>query len=301
MDKAQTLPTDRQNSHGVVIIPHYDDLTRLDRCLTALMENDLTGVEIVVVDNDTPRSLDALKRKFPAVRFLTEPEKGAAAARNRGVAETTAPHLFFIDADCVADQNWLTVARQCVRPDTLIGGRVDVFDEGHGPRSGAQAFETVFAFDFRSYIEDKGFTGAGNLVTTRQVFDDVGPFLNGVSEDLEWSQRAVEKGYDLIYVDDLVVSHPTRSDWQALKRKWRRMTDEAFQLAQVRPLGRLKWALRALAMPLSIFAHAPRILRHPGLRSGRERILALLTLVRQRLLRMVWMLKQSLTHQKQSS
>ena len=50
-------------------------------------------------------------------------------------------------------------------------------------------------------------------------------------------------------------------------------------------------ALKALLMPASVLAHAPRVLRHPGLTAG-EKARALATLVRIRLARMVWMLGQ---------
>jgi GT2 family glycosyltransferase len=164
-----------------IIIPHYNDVARLGRCLAALMENDLADCEILVVDNGSTQSLAELQAAFPTVRFVTETERGAAAARNRGVAETTAPLLMFIDADCVAAPDWVSVGRAVAGKADLIGGRVEVFDETPPPRSGAEAFEAVFAFDFRQYIEVQGFSGTGNLITRREVFEDVGPFRGGVS------------------------------------------------------------------------------------------------------------------------
>lgn len=278
---------------AAVIIPHYNDVIRLDRCLKVLTAGNLRGVDILVVDNGSTQSLAGLQAAFPMVRFLTEPEKGAAAARNRGVRETTAPILIFIDADCLPAQDWLGVARTVAPKADLIGGRVDVFDETPPPRSGAEAFETVFAFNFRNYIEVQGFTGAGNLVTRRDVFDDVGGFVNGVSEDRDWSMRAVAKGYRLIYEDGLVVSHPSRSDWPALRHKWHRMTRELCASNGTTPRDRLRWALRALAMPASAIAHLPKVLFSTRLNGADERLRAMATLIRLRLLRMVWMLRQA--------
>ena len=40
--------------------------------------------------------------------------------------------------------------------------------------SGAEAFEAVFAFDFDTYINKKGFTGAGNLICPRCIAGDGG-------------------------------------------------------------------------------------------------------------------------------
>lgn len=276
-----------------IIIPHYNDVARLGRCLAALMENDLAGCEILVVDNGSTQSLAEVQAAFPAVRFVTETERGAAAARNRGVAETTAPLLMFIDADCVAAPDWVATGRAVAGKADLIGGHVGVFDETPPPRSGAEAFEAVFAFDFRQYIEVQGFSGTGNLITRREVFADVGPFRGGVSEDRDWSFRATARGYRLSYEDGLRVGHPSRADWAALRAKWRRITQEMFGQTGGSVGARLKWALKGLLMPASILAHLPKVLTSPALSGPRDRWRAALTLTRLRLTRMVWMLRQA--------
>ncbi|WP_209509843.1 MULTISPECIES: glycosyltransferase family A protein [unclassified Ruegeria] len=276
-----------------VIIPHYNDLPRLERCLYALKENNLTDTEVVVVDNASPVSLEGIQRLFPEVRFVVESQKGAAHARNRGVAETTAQRLFFIDADCVPASDWLEVGRSISDRADLIGGRVDVFDETPAPRSGAEAFEAVFAFNFRRYIEVQGFSGAGNLLTRRDVFNTIGGFINGVSEDREWTMRAVARGYSLIYEDTFRVSHPSRQDWPALKAKWRRTTQEAYQLNGNGMTARLRWMIRGLAMPASAIVHTPKVISSGKLASASEILLAITTLFRLRCQRMIWMLRQA--------
>ena len=281
-----------------VIIPHYNDVERLERCLADLMLNDIAGAEILVVDNNSPQPPDQLHDRFPAVRFLTETEKGAGPARNCGVAASRAPLLAFIDADCVPNQDWLATARRVAMRADLIGGRVDVFDETPPPRSGAQAFEKVFAFNFKRYIEVQGVSGAGNLVTSRAVFDDVGPFRAAVSEDTDWTRRAVAEGYRLEYADDLVASHPSRTNWLELRSKWRRLMQESFALElATHPVAkaRFRWGLKALAMPASALVHLPKILFSPKLDGLGERLRGALTLVRLRILRMVWMLRQAMS------
>lgn len=176
----------------------------------------------------------------------------------------------------------------------MIGGRIDVFDETPPPRSGAEAFETVFAFDNRSYVEAKGFSVTANLLTRRDVFTVTGPFVHGLSEDLDWCRRATARGFRLVYDDRLQVSHPSRQDWEALRRKWRRLTEEEFGVNGNSPVRRLAWAGKALAMPVSVIAHTPRVLGHPALNGAGERLAALATLARLRLTRMVWMLDQAL-------
>lgn len=276
-----------------VIIPHYNDVIRLERCLDVLARHKRPDTEIVVVDNMSTDSLSETIAKYPDIRFLTEPGKGAALARNTGVRETTAPTLFFIDADCLPAEDWLETATRVYSRADLVGGRVDVFDETPPPRSGAEAFEAVFAFNMKSYIENQNFTGSGNLLTRRDVFEDVGGFINGVSEDRDWCLRAGKKGYSLIYENTLVASHPSRPDWPSLKHRWRRVSQELCALNGTTASDRLQWGLRALAMPLSAVAHTPKVLQSPKLEDRGEKWRGLVTLYRLRCLRCYWMLRQA--------
>lgn len=280
---------------AAVIIPHYDDATRLARCLAALAPQvaaQAGRVQVVVVDNASPTSPAGVMPSDPAFRLVIEAGRGAALARNRGVAETTAPLLFFLDSDCLPAPDWLTTALAVAGQSDLVGGAVAVFDETPPPRNGAQGFEAVFAFDNRRYVEGKGFSVTANLLTRRDVFAAVGGFRPGMSEDLDWCHRARAAGYGLTYAPALRVGHPSRGDWPALRRKWQRLTAELFGLRPKGMAPRLAWAGRALVVAASILPHAPRVLRHPALRSD-ERLPTLATLCRLRLARAGWMLTQA--------
>lgn len=280
---------------AAIIIPHYNDLVRLRGCLDLLVPQAATvpEVEIVVVDNCSTDDLDPVKTAFPAVRFISESELGAGPARNRGVAETTSEWLFFIDADCVPAADWLTRAMALAGSADIVGGRVDTFDETPGPKTGPEAFETVWAFHQKHYVENRGFSVTANLLTSRAVFQDVGPFINGLPEDIEWCRRARSKGYDLEYADDLAVAHPTRATWPAIRKKWLRLTSERHQLFGTSPSRRLAWAVRAVLVPAYAALQAPKAFRYPGLTLA-ERLKALGTLLRVTVMRVVWMLRQSL-------
>lgn len=277
-----------------VIIPHYNDVVRLERCLSALAPQLDGDVEVVVADNNSTVDLDPIKAQFPSIRFITQTEKGAGPARNLGVSVTTAPWIFFIDADCVPAGDWIEVGKRIAKAKHIIGGPVPVFHETPAPQSGAEAFETVFAFKMQAYLERDAFLGAGNLILPRTVFDDMDGFRAAVAEDKEWSQRAARNGYTLAFDQGFIASHPSRQDWAALRHKWRRLMSEEFLLQGASPKARLKRAARAFAMIPSIIAHTPRILSEPSL-SGLEKTRAIATLARLRLCRMGWMLGQVIT------
>jgi GT2 family glycosyltransferase len=288
--------TDGRGPRLAVIIPHYDDLRRLGACLDALAPQLASAggaVEAVVVDNSSPVDLAPLRAVHPRLRFVTETRRGAAAARNRGVRETVAPFLAFLDCDCVPAPDWLAAACRLAGTAAVIGGRIDTFDETPGPRSGAEAFEAVFAFNQRAYVEKMGFSVTANLLTSRAVFADVGELIVGLSEDVDWCRRATAKGHALVYADALRVAHPTRSDWPSLAKKWRRTTLEGFHLNGTSPAARAKWALRALAVAGSGLLHLPKLVASDRLASTTERARGAVTLVRLRLARAGWMLGQA--------
>ena len=92
-----------------VVIPTRDRWQVLGRTLDALAEQDLGGTraEVVVVDNGSrDGSFERLRERAATepggwLRALREEAPGAAAARNRGIAEARAPLLLFLGDDCV--------------------------------------------------------------------------------------------------------------------------------------------------------------------------------------------------------
>lgn len=252
-----------------VIIPHYDDLPALDRGLDALMRQTYPAArtEIVVCDNASLPAAQVEAAIAGRARLVVEPAKGAGPARNRAVAAARGSRLAFIDSDCIADPDWLAQGLAALDDPALgadlVGGRVKVFSDAARP-TGADLFEQIFAFDFKSYIERKGFTGAGNLFCSKATFAAVGEFAAELSEDVEWSRRAVAMGFRLLYCHTAVVSHPTRADWPALRAKWKRMTREAYLTRRKEGRGRAGWLARQLAVAASPLFHSPRVLLRAG-------------------------------------
>jgi succinoglycan biosynthesis protein ExoM len=97
-----------------VCVATYRRPESLARLLASLARLKLAAeprLEILVVDNDPQRSAAATARslgEFPhLVRWLEEPRRNIAHARNRAVDAAEGRWLAFIDDDEVADERWL--------------------------------------------------------------------------------------------------------------------------------------------------------------------------------------------------
>lgn len=264
-----------------VVVPHYNDLQRLDTCLSALVQQaGAPPFEIVVADNNSPCGIEAVEAVVAGrARVVSQPEKGAGPARNKGIAEAKGHLLAFTDCDCVPSPGWLAAGLAALDQCDFAGGAMAVLVRDETDMTGAEAFERVFAFNNQRYVEVEGFTVTANLFAPRTVFDRIGLFRTGVSEDIEWCWRARAAGLKIGYAPDALVSHPARANWRELVGKQRRTNHERFLLACQQRRGRLRWLVRSLALPGSILAHAPRIFTSRALTGRSARMRALGTLI----------------------
>ena len=271
-----------------VVIPHLNQPALLDRCLRSLFQGVRQPDEIIVVDNGSTASPEAVCGAYPGVRLFSEPEPGPGPARNKGVAESSGDVLAFIDADCLADPAWLAEAERTMGdPDThILGGDVRISYADPARLTMLEAYEGIFAYRMDRYIAREGFTGTGNLVVRRSALQKVGSFAGlSIAEDRDWGQRATRMGYRIRYVAGMKVYHPARQTFSEMWKKWDRHSAHDYVAARQHPGGRLRFLAKTLAMALSPIAEIPRIIASDRLSGGRSRILAFAGLARVRLYR----------------
>ncbi|MDB5453443.1 MAG: glycosyl transferase family 2, partial [Caulobacteraceae bacterium] len=138
-----------------VVVPHYNDLERLDLCLDALERQTYprNSFEIIVADNASPQGREVIEQVIGGrASLVVVSEKGAGPARNGGVATTRGEVLAFIDSDCVPEAAWLAEGVRALATYDFVGGRVRVLVANPDRMTPTEAFERVFAFDFKTYI-----------------------------------------------------------------------------------------------------------------------------------------------------
>jgi len=266
-----------------VIIPHFDQSSLLEKCLESLARQNAPhlAAEIIVADNGTPGGVGEIAKKFPGVAFIHCAERGAACARNEALKIARGRAVAFIDADCVAAPDWLERGLEGLRNADLSGGRIIVTIEDGARPTPVEAFEQVFAFRQRDYVEKKRFSATANLFARREAALAVGPFTNGLSEDVDWCRRAVALGFHLAFNPKSIVSHPARRDWSELIRKWERLIAERWNgFDRTGAFGALGWMSLAAATALSTGPHLLKVMTSAELKSARDRLAAASVLAR---------------------
>jgi glycosyltransferase involved in cell wall biosynthesis len=232
--------------------------------------------EVVVADNNSRCGLKEVERVCgETARAVPAPVQGAGAARNAAVEASRGRILAFIDSDCRPAPTWLERGLAALSNAQIVGGRVDVDYEDPSKPTAVEAFERVFAFNFKRYIEELGFSGSGNMFVPRDVFDRVGGFRGQVAEDVDWGRRAVAANLRWRYAADVVVSHPARRNWRDLTQKWRKSSSEAFAATLEQRNGRVIWFLRSFLILGSPFVHWVEVARSAKLENAEQRLKAI--------------------------
>lgn len=267
-----------------VIVPHFNQPLALRLCLESLARQTLQSFfEVIVGDNasEDALALKAALEALPSAILVTERRRGAAHARNTAMAAARGGAFAFIDADCVADENWLKAGLLSLKKSDLVGGEVRVTVGDERRPSPTEAFERVFAFRQRSYVKRKRFAATANLFATRAAAEAIGPFVNGVSEDVDWCRRGRALGFRLAFNARSIIGHPARRDWSELARKWDRLVLERWNGFGGRsPARRVAWTGLAAATALSAAPHLITVLTTRRLKRLNDRIAAAGVLVR---------------------
>lgn len=268
-----------------VIIPHLNQSDQLDACLSSLDGQTInrTLFEVIVVDNGSILLPGDVIARHPGISLLQEIKPGPGLARNRGVQAAEGDILCFTDADCRAHPDWLRNALQALSSSpegTILGGDVRIWRDDASMFTALEAYESVFAYRFKFYIEKHGYSGTGNLVVRRADFEKVGWFEGmHLAEDNDWGMRACAAGLTFRYVPEMIVFHPARRSIRELFVKWDRHIQHHLYSARNRQGWAVRWLARAFAVLASPAVDAVKVLTSDRIRGGSARVKALMVLI----------------------
>jgi GT2 family glycosyltransferase len=194
-----------------IVIPNYNGSQTIGKCLDSIFAKKDHDREVVVVDDSSEDgSLDII-RKYPCRLIQLERRAGASAARNAGAFNSKGDVLFFMDADCLLQQDTLAIIRRDLAaypPDVVIGGT-------YTPMPHDPVFFSLFQYAFINYFETKNSGNPDYLATHAlaihtKTFRKLGGFTENflpILEDVEFCHRLRRVGFRLVMDPDLQVRH----------------------------------------------------------------------------------------------
>lgn len=118
-----------------VVIPCFNQGHFLADAVRSVRPSGTRSPETIVVDDGSTDTTEAICRRFPHVVYVRQPNRGLAAARNRGLAESHGEFVVFLDADDVLAPDALEIGAAALASHTACGfvtGRCVMMDAaGH--------------------------------------------------------------------------------------------------------------------------------------------------------------------------
>lgn len=188
-----------------VVIPAYNRAHLIGRAISSVLAQSHQRFEIIVVDDGSNDDLAAALAAVADRRLhcIAHPRnRGAAAARNTGVAEAIGEFVAFLDSDDTWYPEKLAYQVAAMRAQPAdVAGHVCAYDcikAGYSPR---QIAPNWLAQPFRRAVLFGCTCGPGTtLLCRRSVFAEIGPLDEELRrlEDWDWLLRLAEKGYRLL-------------------------------------------------------------------------------------------------------
>lgn len=192
-----------------VVIPNYNGSATIGNCLDAVFSSKYDSFEVIVVDDCSTDCSREIIKKFPCKLIELDKHSGASRARNIGARNSSGKIIFFMDADCIAEENTLTVAVETItrQENTVVGGTYTMipYDDNF-----FSSFQSIFINYFETRKKEPDYIAAHGMLIDSVVFDKSGGFSEDflpIIEDVEFCHRLRKSGYRLIMNPDLLVRH----------------------------------------------------------------------------------------------
>lgn len=183
-----------------VVVTHYERPELVTRALEYLFAQTYENIEIILVDDGSPRSatqarLDELETKYGGERFrvIRSSNRYLGAARNLGASHARGKYLMFHDDDNIAEpEEVATFVKAALTGgfEVLTAQSFIFFDHNHPERGKIEYFPIGIGGDF-SFFRNR--FGDANALILKETFDQLGGFSEhyGVGwEDWEFFLKA---------------------------------------------------------------------------------------------------------------
>jgi len=211
-----------------IIIPYYNEVKHLERCLYSIKICSLYySYEVIVVDDFSQKSISKkLKKKYSNIKFVRNRKNlGFVRTCNKGASKASGDFLIFLNVDIeIISTGWLYTILNTYKKTKnvgVIGGKLIYPDTkliqfaGGGIDNEISCSEHIYRFapsfipQVNKLREVDMITGAF-LTVKKDIFDSLEGFsldFHSTYEDTDLCLRIKQKGYKIIYQPEIVIYH----------------------------------------------------------------------------------------------
>ena len=229
-----------------VIIPAWNEEVGLISTVKSVLKSTYSNLEIIVVNDGSTDTSDALMREFVASYNENEHTKkiiyhykengGKGGALNKGIELSSGEIIISIDADGIIGQETVKNFVAYFANPKVMGAVGNVKVANIDSVTGVtQYLEFIFSFYFKKADALMGsiyIIGGAAGAFRKEVFNLFGPYSEGnLTEDIELTVRMQKAGMKIVYAPDAIVYTEGASDIKGLMKqrlRWKRGRIDTF-------------------------------------------------------------------------
>lgn len=106
-----------------IIIPVYNGEKYIEKCLTSIINQSYTDIEIIIVnDGSTDKTVEILekfKKCDRRIEYYSQNNSGASVARNKGIEISSGKYVAFVDSDDTIQENYIELLLKTIEKENF--------------------------------------------------------------------------------------------------------------------------------------------------------------------------------------
>jgi glycosyltransferase involved in cell wall biosynthesis len=211
-----------------IIVPVFNRPDEVDELLESLCQQTVKDFEVLIVEDGSQRDCKAVVDKYTNrldVKYFMKPNSGPGQSRNYGAERTHGEWLIILDSDVVLPEGYLAAIENSGQLTVAAFGGPDAAHPSFTPVQKAISYSMTSFFTTGGIRGgkaklDKFYPRSFNMGIRRDVYLELSGFSKmRFGEDIDFSYRIVEAGYQPRLIPEAWVWHKRRTDFRKFFRQ----------------------------------------------------------------------------------
>ena len=213
-----------------IIVPVYNRPDEVDELLESLCSQTFKDFEVIIVEDGSQKPCKDVCDKYAdilALHYYDKENSGPGQSRNYGAERAAGEWLIVLDSDVVLPEDYL----QAVDKGLTSGIKTDAWGGPDAAHPDFTPVQKAISYSMTSFFTTGGIRGGKakldkfyprsfNMGIRREVYQELGGFSKmRFGEDIDFSYRIVEAGYQTRLLPDAWVWHKRRTDFRKFFRQ----------------------------------------------------------------------------------
>ncbi|HMR18997.1 MAG TPA: glycosyltransferase [Sphingobacterium sp.] len=228
-----------------VIVPLYDRPEEIGELLRSLLKQTYKKFEVIIVEDGSILDAQHIVESFGGsldIKYYVKLNEGQGFARNFGFTKARGDYFIVFDSDVLVPEHYL---------EKVKAGLEDLhWDAFGGPDVAHKSFTTIqkaISYAMTSLFTTGGIRGSKvhvgqfhprsfNMGISRKVWEATGGYkLSRRSEDIEFSIRMINQGFNVGLIPEAFVYHKRRTNFNQFFRQTYNFGKGRIDIAQIYP------------------------------------------------------------------